>query len=274
MCANNVAGALKLVRPVDGFEDIIQSVPLADFKTVLDVGLGAGAASDYFAGAGKTVTAIGLNIAQYKLIDGLRSRIELLECDIFSPLLDGRKFDAVWFSHCLEHIDNPDLALDKVNSLLTDNGWLFICVPTYSPLVQGGHLITGWNIGQLMYMLMLHGFNVRDGHFVHHGYNIAGFVSKTARPLPPLNYDRGDIETLAPYFPKQITAVNAFDGNLTEINWPGFKNPELNALFLRQKNTQACATPQSFAVKAVRAALRGLRSLLRPLLAKLREYSD
>ena len=260
---------LQAVRPVDGFQDIIRAVPLEYFSTVLDVGLGTGAASAFFADAGKTVTSIGLHIERYGLIDSLRSRVELLECDLFSRALDSRKFDAVWFSHCLEHIDNPGLALDRVNSLLGDNGWLFICVPPYSPLVQGGHLITGWNIGQLMYLLVLHGFDVRAGHFVRHGYNIVGFVRKTSRPLPRLNYDRGDIETLAPYFPEQIKVVNAFDGDIRAVNW-SFRSPKLD----RQLQELIAPSLRPLPIRMLRWLLKTTRVLARPLAARLRSWSE
>ncbi|NLO91397.1 MAG: class I SAM-dependent methyltransferase [Elusimicrobia bacterium] len=253
---------LKMVLPVDGFDDIIRSVPLERFDSILDVGIGAGAGSAYFADHGKKVTAIGLNVDAYSLPPNLTDKISLLRCDLMSSSLDNLRFDAVWFSHCLEHMPNPGLALERIHKLLNPGGWLFICVPPYSPRVQGGHLITGWNVGQLIYFLLLCGFDVRNGHFVSHGYNIAGFVRKSEQRLPPLNYDRGDIELLKDYLPQEITAVNAFDGDINAVNWIGFKtpiNPQVNSPARRSLSKNM---------------LRGLRSTARPLFHWLRRISQ
>jgi len=48
---------------------------------------------------------------------------------------DGdEKFDAIFFMHTLEHIDDPIAVLKIVNSCLTDNGKLFLVVPNANAL--------------------------------------------------------------------------------------------------------------------------------------------
>lgn len=34
------------------------------------------------------------------------------------------------------------------------------------------HISIGWNVGQLMYVLLLNGFDVAAGRFIEHGYNV------------------------------------------------------------------------------------------------------
>lgn len=54
--------------------------------------------------------------------------------DIFNGMLEKyktkKKFDLIYMSHILEHFESPSRALLKVNSLLNENGYLFIEVPT------------------------------------------------------------------------------------------------------------------------------------------------
>ncbi len=250
---------LKKVLAVSGAQEILEAVPLDSFKTILDVGLGAGTASEYFANNNKQVTAIGLNIQNYNLPADLKSKIKLMECDIFAKDLDGLSFDAVWFSHCLEHIPDTGRALQRVNQLLKENGWLFIMVPPYSSFVSGGHLITGWSIGQLMYLLILYGFDVKNGHFIEHGYNICGFVQKKTRVLPELNFDRGDIELLAEFWPKEIKPAIRFEGNIKKINWPFF-------------DISAGEKKQGFLIKFFSGLLWYFGYCFEPIAKKLKKY--
>lgn len=83
---------------------------------------------------------------------------------------------------------------------------------------MGGHLSTGWNLGQLMYNLLLSGFDIRNGHFCTRGYNVVAFVQKSFLELPELRMDIGDLETLYDYWPMHIS--QGLEGNIDEVNWP------------------------------------------------------
>ncbi len=100
-------------------------------------------------------------------------------------------------SHVLEHCHNAGQALQEVRRVLADNGRLFIFVPPYTTYVCSGHVSTGWNVGELLYVLLLNGFDVRAGHFVEYGHSVCGFVRKASVALPALRGDRGDIRILA-----------------------------------------------------------------------------
>jgi SAM-dependent methyltransferase len=201
--------------------DLLRATRHLAFTRVLDIGCGEGAASGYFAGQGKTVVAIGLDLASYGLRPagegGAGSRVRCIETP-FETFQASGTFDLVWMSHVLEHTQNVGLFLAKARGLLDDRGWLCVLVPPYKPEVVGGHVSAGWNLGHLMYNLLLSGYDIRNGHFITHGYNVAAFVQKSARPLPPLRMDIGDIEATKELWPMEV--AQGFDGNLDRVNWP------------------------------------------------------
>lgn len=125
------------------------------------------------------------------------------------------KFDLILNLHILEHQLNMGLFLDKCRSILTDNGKMVVAVPNQTDnKVRDGHLTTHWNIGQLMYVLVLCKFDVRQGRFIKKGNNIVGIVKKSNRELPNnLIMDTGDLAKLKSYFPKSLF------GNMEKINW-------------------------------------------------------
>lgn len=143
--------------------------------TVLDAGCGSGIHSIEIAKMGYNVTAYDLNI------DGMIPDIyNNNKINIFKGSLTNIKFktsfDVIYCNHVLEHISSPGLVLDQFRSLLKPEGYLFIGVPTHNDTVSPGHLIMGWNIGQLMILLASHGFAVWNGHFKMFSHSIFGIV--------------------------------------------------------------------------------------------------
>lgn len=203
-----------------GLIDLLKATDQYQFETVLDIGTGSAFAARYFDAAGKSVTATGFDVASY-ITTPIPSSIKLLsDVDVTDMVgFASKTFDAVWCSHVLEHTTNPGLALREMRRVLKDDGILFIILPEYSPFVVGGHVSVGWNIGVLMYALLLAGFNVRDGHFVNHCWNLCAFVRVGSVPDRTLRHDCGDIEALADLFPSGIRAVQGFDGDILHHNW-------------------------------------------------------
>lgn len=118
--------------PYDGNFDLIQCTDKLNFGTVLDVGLGRGGASSYFALNNKQVTSLGINLNDYDTypLVSTSKNINIIEI-LFENFVTDAKFDAILMSHILEHTSNVGLFLDKAYSLLNDDGWLFVMVPPY-----------------------------------------------------------------------------------------------------------------------------------------------
>lgn len=187
------------------------------FDTILDIGPGAtDEATMFWLNHGKKVYSIdikkqiNINHVNHNFIVGdfINTKINL-------------KFDSIYASHVLEHIQDTGMFLHKCRNILRDDGIMFIVVPPLKHEIVGGHVHL-WNMGLLMYNLILSGFNVRDGRFVKNGYNIAGIVKKDSRQLPKLHNDNGDIEKLSDFFPNNTYFKHGFNGNMQEYNW--FRN--------------------------------------------------
>ena len=185
-------------------EQALDKVLKMDFKTVLDIGSGAGQHAYEFLKHGKEITTISLE--GYAHITG-----------DYNDQIFYEKFDCIWASHVLEHQRNVGLFLRKCYMDLKNQGIFAITVPPAKSIIVGGH-VTIWNAGLLLYNLILAGFDCSDASVKTYGYNISVVVRKGQDAVyRPLTMDKGDIEKLAHLFPMDVE--HGFDGNITEINW-------------------------------------------------------
>jgi SAM-dependent methyltransferase len=175
-----------------------------DFKTVLDIGSGSGVHAEAFRAADREVTTLDI------------APPADFVCDYLSYYPKRDNFDCIWAAHILEHQLNVNEFLSKCYWDLKDGGILAITVPPAKHEIVGGHL-TIWNEGLLLYNLILAGFDCSKAMVGVDGYNISVIVRKNRANYPKLNYDRGDIELLAPFFPIQVE--QNFNGRTGNINW-------------------------------------------------------
>ena len=238
---------------------MLEYATLDDVTSIVDIGMGRGQIAFWLARRGKHVTGTGLEMDSYGVDVGAlnEQNIRLVECSIEKlPFGDG-EFDAAVMSHVLEHCGNVGLALREVRRVLKPKGRLFIFVPPADDLVCAGHVSVGWSIGQLMYVLLLNGFDVKHGQFIEYGYNVCAFVQKSCGTLPPLRMDRGDIHILHDQFPLPIRSHDGykdnFFGRIAAVNWP-------HEFFKRWP-------PGSKTARLARAICRLLPARLRPYLA-------
>lgn len=208
--------------------NLLDEAPLENIGTILDIGAGQGQIAKYLARQGRKVTCTGVKIESYvSNINALREKygIEYFECDIYNMPFPNGSFDAVIMCHVLEHCPDVFRALGHDRRVLREGGLLLIFVPPQEDVVCAGHISLGWNVGQLMYVLLLNGFDVRTGNFIEYGYNVCGFIRRSERVLLELRFDRGDIAVLARenFFPLPIGkgdgGSDSFNGNVKSINW-------------------------------------------------------
>lgn len=216
-----------------------------DITELLDVGMGQGQIVKYFASQGVRCTGTGLEMESYGINaeEWKRNGIDIVECPAEKMPFESDRFDCIVASHVIEHLSNTGLALQEFRRCLKDNGWLLVFVPEFSDYVCAGHINTGWNIGQLIYVLLLNGFDVKHGHFIHYGYSICAYVRKANIELPPIRGDRGDIYILdkAGLFPFSLNAEDSvIDGwpsrSLKAVNWENAE--ELLEEYYRERNTK------------------------------------
>lgn len=207
--------------------EIMNEAPIHEPRNFLDIGMGQGQLLKWLAGKEKSCTGIGLEIETYgaEMAELKKQGINIAEGNAEKLPFPDKSFDGVIMSHTLEHCLNTEVVLKEAKRVLRDTGWFFVFVPPYDPKICSGHVNTGWNVGQLMYVLLLNGFDVKNGHFIRYGYNVAGFVQKEKRELPPLRFDRGDISILAQqgFWPASVESGkkdnDSFYGDILSINW-------------------------------------------------------
>lgn len=208
--------------------ELLQEAPIENLVNFLDIGMGQGEILKWLSKQGKKCTGTGLQIKSYGIDQNELKKeygINVFECSAEKMPFKNNYFDGIIMSHVLEHCPDIGIVLREVRRVLADNGWLFIFVPPYDDIIYAGHVSIGWNVGQLMYVLLLNGFNVSRGHFVKYNFNVCAFVQKEHRMLPALRGDKGDINTLSQkkIFPLPILTTNGendtYFGNLNSINW-------------------------------------------------------
>lgn len=173
-------------------------------STCLDVGSGSGAHAEILSSKGWNVTTVSyIPPADYV-------------GDFLSIPFDSQ-FQVVWASHVLEHQRNVGLFLDRCYDLTAEGGWFCVTVPPLKQQIVGGH-ITLWNMGLLLYNLVLSGFDCRYAKCLKYGYNLSVCVQKTDRvDTSNLEYDSGDLAKLKQYFPFGFH-MDSFDGDIGDIN--------------------------------------------------------
>jgi SAM-dependent methyltransferase len=101
-----------------------------DFLTVLDIGPGAGYHSKYFLERGKCPTVL----ERYADAFQFNKEIPLVTKDLFE-FESAEPFDAVFCSHVLADFPDPAFAIQKMRSLIRPDGYLFVVMPPYQPMV-------------------------------------------------------------------------------------------------------------------------------------------
>lgn len=186
-----------------------------EFKSVLDIGSGAGVQASVMEKYGKEVTRLDLGKSIYFKDEQEAERSVVNDyLDYIAPT----KFDCVWASHVLEHQPNVNLFLKKIHGDLRENGILAITVPPMKHAIVGGHLSV-WNAGLLLYNLVLAGFDCSNVHIKQYAYNISVVLKKSSiNVMPDLAHDAGDIEALSAYLPAGLNC-EGFGGNIESHNW-------------------------------------------------------
>jgi hypothetical protein len=192
---------MRLLRSYVAAEKLIESY---DFHTLLDVGCGDGAHSDFFKKNNKIVTSTDYQSNYSKCIIGDYN------------LLNFEEHDCLWVSHILEHQLNANNFLKKIRKDTKNEGIVCITVPPLKNNIVGGH-VSLWNAGLLLYHLVLSGFDCKDCSIKKYKYNISVIARAANFEIPKLNYDSGDITLLNPWLPEFCD--EGFNGDIDEWNW-------------------------------------------------------
>ena len=187
-----------------------------NFNSVLDIGCGEGWHASRMVEHGKSVTCVDIGDSCYFQDNPKQDGLELVIGDYLALDFD-KPFDCIWLSHVLEHQLNVQQFLQKIHRDLKEGGVLAITVPPLKHEIVGGH-VNLFNMGLLLYRLILAGFDCSQAHCKSYGYNLSIILTKKSIVLPDIEFDSGDVEKLASYFP--FGAVEEFFGEIELVNWP------------------------------------------------------
>jgi len=116
---------------------------------MLEVGAGIGRVAPMYLRLGFDYEALeGSRWASEYMANAYGVQVYNEPFETFDP---GKRYDLVACDHTLEHFARADLALEKLTSLVKDNGYLFILVPDNSDLYNPDHfwffdegVLTSW----------------------------------------------------------------------------------------------------------------------------------
>lgn len=131
-----------------------------------------------------------------------------------------RKFDVVYASDVLEHQRNIGQFIEKMSSIATEDGYLAIIVPkAHLHKILSGH-ISSWNVGFLLYNIVVSGIDCRNAIVSNGQYEISIIVpNKKILPSREILQSGviGNISKIRQYFPVHVE--HGIDANMSSINW-------------------------------------------------------
>lgn len=173
-------------------------------KRVLDIGAGDGEHTRAMRKAGIDAASVS-HTPPADIVGDYVLQVQCLE-----------KVEGLWACHVLEHQTDPGAFLRKMVSDCADNGLIAITVPWGRSDLVGGHVMN-WSEGLLIYNMILAGLDCSKARVGIYAHQCSVLVRKVLRPQVPINMARGDIETLALFFPWPVH--HGCTANLGPVNW-------------------------------------------------------
>jgi 2-polyprenyl-3-methyl-5-hydroxy-6-metoxy-1,4-benzoquinol methylase len=113
---------------------IIAQFTIIKDKNILDIGCGDGGTSFKFAHFGALVTAVDI---RPELVDRFKnSSIKFFHGSIENFSLTRKKFDIIILQDVLEHVPNPETTINKIKSLLSQTGIIYISTPNRLSIIN------------------------------------------------------------------------------------------------------------------------------------------
>lgn len=201
---------------------------------VADLGAGLGQHTRYFLDQGCEVVAVDKVLTDElgAVISSHQDQCRFVESDLSRLPFEDGELESIWASYCLEHMEDPLSVLREWRRVLRPRGILAVSVPPYKSEVVGRHVFTGWNVGQLMLTLLRTGYNIRDGAFARHEWNIFAVVCREEHP-PQLQPNDEILCQYCDLFPPQIQeaigqrkfinpfgeTISSFEGEIKQLGW-------------------------------------------------------
>ncbi|QLQ33884.1 MAG: class I SAM-dependent methyltransferase [Candidatus Thiothrix singaporensis] len=148
---------LEMVGGLDWKVSLLERLPFAGFRSVLEIGCNAGVALDYCLTLWDAQTVIGLEPSAYGVMGG-----KLLEIPIHAhylkdaPVVQGQQFDCIYATEVLEHVPQPLAFLQELRARLNPGGMLLLTTPragALNPQTPPGELLAALSPGAHYFLL-------------------------------------------------------------------------------------------------------------------------
>ena len=164
-------------------------VPIVKNKKVLDLGCGTGEYMGFFGDK-----SLGIDIAPNNLNKALENNSRVIKMDLNKPKGLNEKFEVVFMSHILEHIENPVNLLRFAYDHLDKQGALIVAVPNetgifslrYPYFNKPGNHLYGFSYGNVHELLNYAGFKAPTTFFDY--YSVLSKKLGINEVLPFLDY--------------------------------------------------------------------------------------
>jgi len=158
--------------------EFLRLLPLDDTASVLDVGLGYGYHCEWFSSRGLETVGISVHVNGFMKQQAEKHGYIVKKMDMHFLDFPDNSFDLIWSHHSMEHSFSPVYVLREWLRVLRPGGYLAVTVPPHKEQIVSGHFNVGWNVGQLVYLLGITGYNLQDGIYFERGYNVRALVQK------------------------------------------------------------------------------------------------
>lgn len=150
-------------RLLDFFCGQLKAIPAAD--QYLEIGMGHGLQFTEAVNCGKfnTYTGVDISPASVLLTEQLVKYTKInadyhLSCMDFFELEPKKQYDFIVFGELLEHIDRPELFLNKIKTMLKADGMAYLSTCTNSPAID--HIYLFRNVQEIRNLLNDCGFGI------------------------------------------------------------------------------------------------------------------
>jgi 2-polyprenyl-3-methyl-5-hydroxy-6-metoxy-1,4-benzoquinol methylase len=128
---------------------------------ILELGCADGVMTEILVKYFKRIVAVD---GSSKFCNTVRNRIKMdnlkVICSLFEKLELNEKFDTIIMAHILEHVENPDLIINRAKTWLKDSGVILIDVPNANSI----HRKAGVKMGLLKRVDELNELDKKLGH--------------------------------------------------------------------------------------------------------------
>ncbi len=130
------------------FEKAIALLKENNINSILDVGCGDGIFTNILKNKENYKEVVGVDYNKnIESLNKVYKNIKFIRADLYKLNLD-KKFDAVTCLDVLEHFENVNIVLNRIDSVLRTGGYLVVSGPTENFLYKLGRLITKGTFSQ------------------------------------------------------------------------------------------------------------------------------